>query len=165
MISSGKLRIDGALVNKPHRAVQIGHVYTFAQGPHIRVIKVLGLATRRGPAPEAALLYEDMAPIEPRQKQDGASLSAGTFAPDSLDVPGSVVAGDFNTNGTITESNVPYTYYHPAAFNVSRVFPLGGPLGGTGVGAVALPGRGRITGFLEVSSSSSSMFGMTWWSR
>ncbi|MGB0755098.1 MAG: RNA-binding S4 domain-containing protein [Candidatus Puniceispirillaceae bacterium] len=79
MISSGKLRIDGALVNKPHRAVQIGHVYTFAQGPHIRVIKVLGLATRRGPAPEAALLYEDMAPIEPRQKQDGASLSAGTF--------------------------------------------------------------------------------------
>ena len=79
MISSGKLRIDGALVNKPHRAVQIGHVYTFAQGPHIRVIKVLALATRRGPAPEAALLYEDMAPIEPRQKQDGASFSAGTF--------------------------------------------------------------------------------------
>ena len=79
MISSGKLRIDGALVNKPHRAVQIGHVYTFAQGSHIRVIKVLALATRRGPAPEAALLYEDMAPIEPRQKQDGASLSAGTF--------------------------------------------------------------------------------------
>ncbi len=79
MISSGKLRIDGALVNKPHRAAQIGHVYTFAQGPHIRVIKVLALATRRGPAPEAALLYEDMAPIEPRQKQDGASLSAGTF--------------------------------------------------------------------------------------
>ena len=79
MISSGKLRIDGALVNKPHRAVQIGHVYTFVQGPHIRVIKVLALATRRGPAPEAALLYEDMAPIEPRQKQDGASLSAGTF--------------------------------------------------------------------------------------
>ena len=79
MISSGKLRIDGALVNKPHRAVQIGHVYTFAQGPHIRVIKVLALATRRGPAPEATLLYENMAPIEPRQKQDGASLSAGTF--------------------------------------------------------------------------------------
>jgi ribosome-associated heat shock protein Hsp15 len=79
MILSGKLRIDGALVNKPHRAVQIGHVYTFAQGSHIRVIKVLALATRRGPAPEAALLYEDMAPIEPRQKQDGASLSAGTF--------------------------------------------------------------------------------------
>ena len=79
MISSGKLRIDGALVNKPHRAVQIGHVYTFSQGPHIRVIKVLALATRRGPAPEAALLYEDMAPIEPRQKQDGAPLSAGIF--------------------------------------------------------------------------------------
>ena len=36
----------------------------------------------------------------------------------------------YDTNGTITESNVPYTYYHPAAFNVSRVFPLGGPLGG-----------------------------------
>jgi len=78
MISSGKLRIDGTLVNKPHRAVQIGHIYTFAQGAHIRVIKVLALATRRGPAPEAALLFEDMAPIEPRQKQD-ISLSKAKF--------------------------------------------------------------------------------------
>jgi ribosome-associated heat shock protein Hsp15 len=79
MISSGKLRIDGAIVNKPHRAVQIGHVYTFAQGAHIRVIKVLALATRRGPAPEAALLYDDMAPIEPRQKGDPSSSASGVF--------------------------------------------------------------------------------------
>lgn len=79
MISSGKFRIDGMVVNKPHRTTQIGHVYTFAQGAQIRVIKVLALAQRRGPAPEAALLYQDMAPIEPRQNSDSTTSKPKAF--------------------------------------------------------------------------------------
>ncbi len=69
MVSSGKLRIDGAVINKPHRSVQIGHVYTFPQGNHIRIVKVLKFGNRRGPASEAMLLYEDLAPIENNQKK------------------------------------------------------------------------------------------------
>ena len=30
----------------------------------MRVIKVVAIGTRRGPAPEAALLFEDLAPVE-----------------------------------------------------------------------------------------------------
>lgn len=71
LVSSGKLRIDGVVVNKPHRAVQIGHVYTFPQGSHIRIVRVVEYGTRRGPASEAALLYEDLAPVQQeRSKSD-----------------------------------------------------------------------------------------------
>lgn len=62
LCNGSKLRIDGTIISKAHHLVRLGDVLTFPQGHHIRVIKVLALATRRGPAAEAALLYEDMAP-------------------------------------------------------------------------------------------------------
>ena len=60
--SAGKVRVDGALVSKAHFVVRPGQVLTFVQGGHVRVVKVLALAGRRGPAPEAQTLYEDLAP-------------------------------------------------------------------------------------------------------
>lgn len=63
-ISDGNLRIDGERSAKPSRAVRPGNVLTFPQGAHIRVIKILGIGTRRGPAPEAQALYEDLSPPE-----------------------------------------------------------------------------------------------------
>ena len=36
----------------------------------------------------------------------------------------------YDTVGTLTDSNVPYTYYDESALNVSRVHPLGGPTAG-----------------------------------
>ena len=62
---AGKVRVDGAVVSKAHFAVRPGHVLTFVQGNHVRVVKVLALGTRRGPAPEAQALYEDLAPPTP----------------------------------------------------------------------------------------------------
>jgi len=66
-ISGGRFRLDGEVMTKPHRAAIPGQVLTFAQGNAVRVIKILSLGTRRGPAPEAALLYEDLAPPQPKQ--------------------------------------------------------------------------------------------------
>jgi ribosome-associated heat shock protein Hsp15 len=63
--ASGRMRLDGAIVHKPHHQVRAGNVLTFPLGPHVRVIKVLALGTRRGPAPEARQLYEDLAPPQP----------------------------------------------------------------------------------------------------
>ena len=57
----GKLRISGQITHKAHYALRPGDILTFPLGPHIRVIKVLALAGRRGPAPEARALYEDLA--------------------------------------------------------------------------------------------------------
>lgn len=62
LCASGRIRLDGAIVQKPHHQVRTGNVLTFPLGPHVRVIKILALGTRRGPAPEARGLYEDLAP-------------------------------------------------------------------------------------------------------
>ena len=52
------------MITKPHRQASCGQVLTFVQGDRVRVIKVVAIGTRRGPAPEAALLFEDLAPVE-----------------------------------------------------------------------------------------------------
>jgi ribosome-associated heat shock protein Hsp15 len=62
LCASGRLRCSGNLVTKPHHAIHPGDVLTFPLGRHIRVIRVLALGTRRGPAAEARTLYEDLAP-------------------------------------------------------------------------------------------------------
>ena len=65
LVAGGRLRLDGEPMSKPHRQVGEGHVLTFPKGEDIRVIRVLATAPRRGPASEARLLYEDLAPPEP----------------------------------------------------------------------------------------------------
>lgn len=62
VISGGHLRINGEKVSKPSSAISPGDVLTFPQARDIRVIKVLALSERRGPAPEAQALYEDLTP-------------------------------------------------------------------------------------------------------
>lgn len=49
-------------MTKPHRQAVCGQVLTFVQGSQVRVVRILALGSRRGPSPEAALLYEDLAP-------------------------------------------------------------------------------------------------------
>lgn len=58
---SGRLRVNGLSTVKPDLHVRPGDVLTFAQGRQIRIVRIVGTATRRGPAPEARLLYEDLA--------------------------------------------------------------------------------------------------------
>ena len=41
LIQSGKLRIEGNVTHKPHRAAIIGMVLTFPQANDIRVIKII----------------------------------------------------------------------------------------------------------------------------
>lgn len=62
LCESGRARVNKALVHKAHQAIRVGDVLTFPLGPHIRVIAVKALGQRRGPAPEAQALYDDLAP-------------------------------------------------------------------------------------------------------
>ena len=62
LCKSGKVRVNGEPVKKAHAVVQPGDVLTFPLGPHIRLIKILKLGLRRGPAKEALLLYDDLDP-------------------------------------------------------------------------------------------------------
>ncbi len=78
LLSAGRLRLSGKVISKAHQLVRIGDTLTFPQGPFIRVIRVLFLAERRGPAVEAQLLYEDLAPIDQQRRKAKESES---FAP------------------------------------------------------------------------------------
>ncbi|MFV0475955.1 MAG: RNA-binding S4 domain-containing protein [Pikeienuella sp.] len=55
-------RLNGARSRKTHALVRPGDVLTFRQADAIRVIRVRDLGERRGPASEAASLYEDLEP-------------------------------------------------------------------------------------------------------
>lgn len=59
---SGKVRINKQPVSKAHAPVRPGDVLTFPQGRHIRVVRIVALGERRGPASEAQTLYDDLAP-------------------------------------------------------------------------------------------------------
>lgn len=84
LISAGKVRLNGTRINKPSRAVKPDDVLTFAFNDKLHVVKVLSPGTRRGPAPEARLLYEDLAPDQPKVQSDAlpdASRERGTGRP------------------------------------------------------------------------------------
>ncbi|HUN47281.1 MAG TPA: RNA-binding S4 domain-containing protein [Stellaceae bacterium] len=62
LCEAGLLRRNHVVVRKAHQPVRPGDVLTFPQGAQIRVVRVLALAGRRGPAGAARLLYDDLAP-------------------------------------------------------------------------------------------------------
>ena len=64
IVSGGHVRINSEKISKPATLVVPGDVLTFAQGNHIRVIQVVALGERRGPAPEAQTLYLDKSPAQ-----------------------------------------------------------------------------------------------------
>ncbi len=64
LCAGGRIRLNGTAIGKSHATLRTGDVLTFPQGRDIRVIKVLSLGTRRGPAAEAQALYEDLQPPE-----------------------------------------------------------------------------------------------------
>ena len=72
LCQSGRIRVNAALMSKPRHQVRPGDVLTFPLGPHIRVVRILGLASRRGPAVEARTLYEELAPAENLENRNAA---------------------------------------------------------------------------------------------
>ena len=61
-VTAGNVRVDGTRVSKAAFAVSVDAVLTFHQERNVRVIRIVALGTRRGPATEAQALYEDLAP-------------------------------------------------------------------------------------------------------
>lgn len=64
IVTGGHLRVNGSKIAKASHAVGPGDVLTFPQGRVIRVVRIVALSERRGPAPEAQALYEDQTPPE-----------------------------------------------------------------------------------------------------
>jgi ribosome-associated heat shock protein Hsp15 len=86
---AGRLRVNGEPTQKAHYAARIGDVLTFPLGTEIRVVRIVALGERRGPAPEAQALYEDLTVRIPRAEgvQDDApgSREPGSGRPTKSD--------------------------------------------------------------------------------
>ena len=56
--AAGRVRLNGIKIDKPGHALKPGDVLTLGKGGQVIAVRVLALAERRGPAPEARALYE-----------------------------------------------------------------------------------------------------------
>jgi ribosome-associated heat shock protein Hsp15 len=65
LVADGHVRLNGTRLNDPAKAVKAGDVLTIALERTVRVLKVQALGKRRGPAPEAQALFEDLSPEPP----------------------------------------------------------------------------------------------------
>ena len=60
VIEEGYLRIDGNRVEKPSDQVDVGSVVALPSRGKVRILRVLALPVRRGPASEARDCYEEL---------------------------------------------------------------------------------------------------------
>ncbi len=60
LVEERRVRLNSQLVTKTHALVRPGDVITLTQPRAVRVLRVKALGERRGPAPEAQGLYEDL---------------------------------------------------------------------------------------------------------
>jgi len=63
-VQAGHVRVNREKISAASHGLKVGDVLTIAIYGRVRVLKVINLGTRRGPAPEAAGLFEDMTPPE-----------------------------------------------------------------------------------------------------
>jgi ribosome-associated heat shock protein Hsp15 len=77
LIEAGSVRVNGVRTTRPGRDISVGDVLTFPQDRRIRVVRILALGLRRGPAPEAQALFLDLEP--------GGSASVPPYASDPLE--------------------------------------------------------------------------------
>ncbi|MEO7257578.1 MAG: RNA-binding S4 domain-containing protein [Sphingomicrobium sp.] len=60
VIDGGHVRIDGKRVVKASEPVRFGSVIALPLGEQVRVLRVLALPVRRGPAAEARTCYQEL---------------------------------------------------------------------------------------------------------
>ncbi|MEM1289486.1 MAG: RNA-binding S4 domain-containing protein [Pseudomonadota bacterium] len=79
LIEAGGVRVNGTKTHRSNRTIGPEDVLTIALPVGVKIIKLRACGSRRGPAPEAQQLYEDLTPPPPpKTEQD---LNVGNTAP------------------------------------------------------------------------------------
>jgi len=81
LIVDGKVRINGVRALKASRLVHAGDVVTAMAVGRLSVLRVVGIAERRGPAGAAQSLYDDLTPQETACPQTGMGQPARVRGP------------------------------------------------------------------------------------
>jgi ribosome-associated heat shock protein Hsp15 len=61
LVEAGHIRIDRKRVEKPSECVRVGSVVALPLRGEVRIVKVLALPARRGPASKARACYQELA--------------------------------------------------------------------------------------------------------
>ncbi|MEZ5775177.1 MAG: RNA-binding S4 domain-containing protein [Hyphomicrobiaceae bacterium] len=87
LVADGRVRVNRERTDKPSQPVKPGDVLTISVHRSIRVLEIVGIGRRRGPAPEAQALYVDRTP--PASREDGAAgMSGQAPSPAAARMPG-----------------------------------------------------------------------------
>jgi ribosome-associated heat shock protein Hsp15 len=77
LIEAGRVRVNRVPAGVVHKAVRPGDTLTVTLPQGVRVVRIVALSERRGPAREAVLLYDDLnAPRSDVEHDTGATLPA-----------------------------------------------------------------------------------------
>ena len=63
-ILSGKVRINGSIVNKGHRKINFGEMIIVNKFDKIKIIRVIKFPQKRGSYSESQMYYDDLTPKE-----------------------------------------------------------------------------------------------------
>jgi ribosome-associated heat shock protein Hsp15 len=87
LVTDGKVRINRTRATKPSHSLRKGDVLTIAVRGNVRILRVLAPGHRRGPPPEARLLYEIVEDrrTDPASAAAPAKRDAGTGRPSKRD--------------------------------------------------------------------------------
>ena len=74
---AGRVRLNGGRV-KPSRSLEQNDLLAIKREGYVQQLRVVGFSTRRGPAKEAAMLYEETEETETARLDAAARHKAGT---------------------------------------------------------------------------------------
>jgi len=74
-VTSGHIRLNNHRITKTSHTVQINDTITYVSNHKVTILKVAGIGERRGPAAEAATLYEDLSPPDLPQTKKARILA------------------------------------------------------------------------------------------
>ena len=77
LVSAGKVRVNKVRAEKPAQTVRGGDVLTLMTGRQVKIVRVLGIAERRGPSAAARALYEELTADGDVIKPQSPSSEAG----------------------------------------------------------------------------------------
>jgi ribosome-associated heat shock protein Hsp15 len=70
LVEAGHVRVNGVREKSPGHGVKLGDVLTIGLDHSVRILKVVGFSERRGDAPAARLLYEDLKPPDLQKRPE-----------------------------------------------------------------------------------------------
>ena len=70
LVEEGHVRVNSVRIEQSSKSVKPGDVVTVALEHDVRVMRVVSAGERRGPAPEARLLYVDLSAVTDREGED-----------------------------------------------------------------------------------------------